>query len=512
MLTPPPCPSKPLGSARRKLNRSGKTALIAAHSLRALLLRYALIYLGLIVFSSALGGAGFYFWRQSSAESLRLNAMVSDMQLMRGALYRQLKEIFDAVFLDDAAASTQYREYANTIEAHFAELQRSAASAQERAAIDRLHGAYREVQRQGAQVLAAAPLAADPVKRQALDEKLEQGALREYERAFRAAESFLRTQQARLNARLRTLTWLALLLLALPLLSAFSMLLLSRRFMRTAFVAPVSDLMQATARIRQGNLDHRVAPAGAAELRQLAESVNRMAADLAHSRAALLQAERQAALGALVPVLAHNIRNPLASIRAAAQVMDEPGASAQLREGLRDIIRTTDRLERWTHALLSYLHPLEPRAERADLTAVADSALALLEAQLQRARVQVRRVDWERGAPALFDAQLVEQALHGLLTNAIEASPPGAVITLRPAAPPSQVMMTIIDQGAGMPFMPTGSELKPGPTTKLHGSGLGIPFALKVCEVHGGSLQFGAAPGGGTQVTLMLPRHTGTLD
>jgi nitrogen fixation/metabolism regulation signal transduction histidine kinase len=479
--------------------------LTASHSLRELLLRYALIYLGLIVFSSALGGAGFYFWRQSSDESLRLNAMVSDMQLMRGALYRQLKEIFDAVFLDDAAAPTQYREYANAIETHFGALRGSAASAEERAAIDHLHAAYQTVQRQGAQVLAAAPLAGDPLRRQALDEKLEQGALREYEGAFREAESFLHTQQARLNARLRTLTWLALLLLALPLLTAVAMLLLSRRFMRTTFIAPVSSLMQATARISQGNLEHRVAPAGATELRQLAESVNHMASDLAHSREALLQAERQAALGALVPVLAHNIRNPLASIRATAQVMDEPGLSAELREGLSDIVRTTDRLERWTHALLSYLHPLKPQRLRADLTAVADSALALLETQLQRARVRVQRVAWEKGAPAQFDAQLVEQALHGLLTNAIEASPPGGVITLQPSADQRQVMMTIIDQGAGMPFMPNSVELKPGPTTKLHGSGLGIPFAMKVCEVHGGGLQFGAAPGGGTQVTLILP-------
>lgn len=483
--------------------------MMVSHSLRQLLLRYAVIYVALIVFSSVLGGAGFYFWRQSSDESLRLNAMVSDMQLMRGALYRQLKEIFDAVFLDDAAAQKQYRDYAATIEGHFRALQAEAASAPERAAIARLHQAYAEVQRQGTQVLAAAPLGEDSLQRQVLDEKLEQGALREYERAFREAESFLRTQQARLTDQLRTLTWLALLLLALPLLTALLLLLLSRRFLRSAFIEPMSRLMQATARISEGNLDHRVAPTGATELRQLGESVNHMAADLAHSRAALLQAERQAALGALVPVVAHNIRNPLASIRATAQVMDEPGAGAEVREGLRDIIQTTDRLERWTHALLSYLHPLKPQLVTGLLTTAADNALTLLEGQLQRAGVQVRRIDWQHGVPTQFDPQLIEQALHGLLTNAIEASPAGATISLRPQHDAANVMITISDQGPGLPFAPASGALRPGPTTKLHGSGLGIPFAMKVCEVHGGSLHFGPAAQGGTQVTLKLSHLNG---
>ncbi len=461
-----------------------------------------------------LGGAGFYFWRQSSDESLRLNAMVSDMQLMRGALYRQLKEIFDAVFLDDSAAHTQYRGYAATIEGHFNALRTNAASAQEHAAIEQLHAAYDEVQRQGTQVLAAAPLTTDPARRQVLDEKLEQGALREYERAFRAAESFLRTQQTRLNDRLRTLTWLALLLLALPLLTAVLMLIFSRRFMHSAFIKPLSSLMQATTRLSSGSLDTHVPLEGAAELQQLAQSVNRMAGDLEQSRADLLKAERQAALGALVPVVAHNIRNPLASIRATAQVMDEPGASAELRQGLRDIMQTTDRLERWTHALLSYLHPLKPQLMRVELSAVADAALSLLEHELQRAGVRVQRIDWDNRAATLLDAQLVEQALHGLLVNAIEASPRGGVITLQTQRERQQVVLRIRDQGEGLALplsapapATSAASLLPGPTTKQHGSGLGIPFAMKVCEVHGGSLSFGMAQGGGTQVTLALPER-----
>jgi nitrogen fixation/metabolism regulation signal transduction histidine kinase len=475
------------------------------YSLRQLLTRYAILYLALIAFSSVLGGAGFYFWRLSSDESLRLNAMMSDMQSMRGAMYRQLKEIFDAVFLADPAAQTQYREYTARIDAYFAQLRSRVASAPEREAIEQLKRAYTEVQRQSETVLAAAPIGGDEARRNTLDEQLEQGPLREYERAFSAAETFLRAEQDRLTRELKLLTWLALLLLALPLLTAAFMLMLSRRFMRDAFVEPVSSLMSATTRLSEGKLETRVPPQGAAELQQLAQSVNRMAGDLEQSRADLSKAERQAALGALVPVLAHNIRNPLASIRATAQVIDEPGASAELRQGLRDIISTTDRLERWTHALLSYLHPLKPQLAPAQLTAVADAALALCEHELQRTGVRVQREDWNIDTTTLLDAQLVEQALHGLLTNAIEASPSGATITLQARRESAQVMMSIADQGSGLSFTPERGELAPGPTTKQHGSGLGIPFAMKVCEVHGGSLRFEAGQGGGTRVVLALP-------
>ncbi len=73
-----------------------------------------------------------------------------------------------------------------------------------------------------------------------------------------------------------------------------------------------------------------------------------MAGDLAQSRQSLLRAEKQATLGSLVPVLAHNIRNPIAAIRATAQVINDPAFSEETKEDIAGIIATTDRLERWT--------------------------------------------------------------------------------------------------------------------------------------------------------------------
>jgi signal transduction histidine kinase len=257
--------------------------------------------------------------------------------------------------------------------------------------------------------------------------------------------------------------------------------------------------------ISRGELEHRVPEVGAAELRQLAASVNRMAADLAESRESLVRAERQSTLAALVPVVAHNIRNPLASIRATAQVISDPGLPGDVRDGLDGIIAASDRLERWTHGLLSYLHPLEPQRSRCTAGELVDNIGVMLQPRLDEKRLMLDTGDWDRTLALAVDVQLLEQALHGLMLNAAEASPDGASIRLSAMREGQDAVLTVEDQGGGMPFAPDPRGLTPGPSTKRLGTGLGIPFAAKVVEVHGGTLRFEASPSGGTRVRIRVP-------
>lgn len=217
----------------------------------------------------------------------------------------------------------------------------------------------------------------------------------------------------------------------------------------------------------------------------------------------LVQAEKNATLSALVPVVAHNIRNPLSSIRATAQVLDDPELSGEVREGLRGIINTADRLEEWTRSLLSYLHPLEPQLTRCTLTQIADSALKLLQTKLDAKDITVVREHWEHAPEQALDVDLFEQALFGLIGNAIDASPRGGKLKLGLATGAEHAKLTLGDQGSGIPFLPEQGSLTPGPTTKPFGTGLGIPFAMKVCEVHGGAIAFERNQG--TEVTITLP-------
>ncbi len=106
----------------------------------------------------------------------------------------------------------------------------------------------------------------------------------------------------------------------------------------------------------------------------------------------------------------------------------------------------------------------------------------------------------------MLDTELVEQALQGLIVNAIEASHEGGRITLRVTCENKNVEIHILDEGAGMPFEPSATNLAPGPTTKRFGTGLGIPFALRVMEEHGGAIRFEARKPKGTAVIVSLPK------
>jgi signal transduction histidine kinase len=507
-----PWPAQGLGRVRRPIIRIPDAPHPVKPARRALPLRNlatlsAAGSLLLVAITVAIGGAGLFVWQQSSREALRINAVVEETQAMRGALYRQMKEVFDAVFLDDRDAVEQYRAHEREIAGHLFRLRDLAQNPDEQTAITGLERTYGDIRAHTEALLAEWPRYSLAEKRRALETELEQGSLRSYERAVAGLEALLDQQRRALQSRLQLLAWLSPLLLALPLAGAVGLLLWSPFVLQRTIIAPLVSVQRATEMISRGDLAHRVPEAGAAELQQLAHSVNRMAGDLAASRASLLRAEKEATLAALVPVVAHNIRNPLASIRATAQVANDPSLPADAREALEGIISTSDRLERWTHALLSYLIPLEPQRVLCKAAELVDNIAAMLHPRLAHKHLRLDLSGVDRDAQLNVDPQLVEQALHGLVLNAVEASPEGAVVRLVVVQGADATLLSVEDAGGGMPFAPQPRGLAPGPSTKRFGTGLGIPFAVKVFDLHGASVRFGASAGGaGTRVEIALPR------
>jgi signal transduction histidine kinase len=291
----------------------------------------------------------------------------------------------------------------------------------------------------------------------------------------------------------------------LPVAGAVILLLWSRQWLKRAIVEPLVSVQRATEEISKGDLAHRVPVVGADELRQLGISVNQMATDLATSRESLVRAEKEAMLAALVPVVAHNIRNPLASIRATAQVMDDGSLPDEVRDGLKGIIGSTDRLEHWTHALLSYLNPLEPQRTLCRAATLVENMERMLRPRLTQKKITIELSQFDRDVELRIDAQLIEQALLGLVQNAVDASPEGSSVHLSLARAGDSIAIAVVDHGSGMPFSPAPRDLKPGPSTKRFGTGLGIPFAMKVFDRHGGSVRFSRAESGGTCVSISLP-------
>jgi len=217
-----------------------------------------------------------------------------------------------------------------------------------------------------------------------------------------------------------------------------------------------------------------------------------------------VESERQAALGALIPVVAHNIRNPLASIRATAQMLDEMESREDLKESRQAILETIDRRGRWVNTLVSYLHPLEPSKRIVHAGNLLETAEDMLDAKLEEKNLQLIKRGWENDTELEMDPDLMEQALYCLLSNAIDASPVSGEIELSMIKAGYSFYFCIKDQGSGLMFEPRQGNLEPGPSTKKFGTGLGIPVAFKICQSHGWELDFSSNENG-TVVKISCP-------
>ncbi|MGH8597806.1 MAG: HAMP domain-containing protein, partial [Gammaproteobacteria bacterium] len=462
----------------------------ASQSLRRLLLGHELAFLVLVAVAGGMGGAWAYFWQQTSTETLRLHAIRDLAQDIRTLLFRQIQEAAIAKLRDEAAAQTVYTRYYRDIQDRFNALRQRSGSRGEDYAIQHLQEAYGHLQADLQDVFADSFLLNRMVRSKFLDPRYEQQMLQGFESAYRSFTGLIEQALAIENARVNQWTRYAPYIVLLPLLIACGMLWVSRSSLARGFVQPIGAIMRGTQQISAGDIDLRLSPDGVTEIADLARGINHMAQELAVKRDLLVAAERQAALGALVPVVAHNIRNPLASIRANAQLLEHAETPAETVETGRAIIEAVDRLGRWVSALVSYLHPLQPRLQRTPAIALWEAILELIKPRLQQKNIRVAREPWQEVSLVDVDCDLMEQALYGLAANALEASAPGDELVIGVARVGHTVRFSLTDRGGGIPFIPNPSDLTPGPSTKRFGTGLGIPIAFKVCKAHGWVLEF----------------------
>ncbi len=475
-------------------------------SLRELLLTHELIFIALILLAVISGAYGIHIWDKAAKESQRINILVQEIYQVRGDLYRQMKELFDAFFLQDQEALAEYDAYTVTTLQHFKVLKQVAKGDEELKVVREIEDNYLKFVNEAPALFYQYQANPNSDAQKSLYKDIETGIFSHYEIVSKHAETLLSLKRNELKQRLQEAKSSSILILSMPVLLAILLLFLSRYFLKRSIIEPINAIMHATQEISAGHLTHKVPETGAKELATLSQEINKMADDLSTSRDALVQTEKQAALGLLVPMLAHNIRNPLASIRATAQVAEHPAHDKDTRESLLGIISTVDRLERWTGALLAYLHPIKPQLNAVDFRAIVTGATTTLAQKIAEKDMHLH-IDLAPSVHVILtDEHLLEQVLYNLLLNAIEASPKGAAIEI--SAQITEYLLTIFirDHGAGMPFTPDPHALSPGPTTKRFGTGLGIPFAFKVCDVLGGSIEFLANPPQGTTIKLSLPQ------
>ncbi|MCA1613932.1 MAG: ATP-binding protein, partial [Acidobacteria bacterium] len=142
---------------------------------------------------------------------------------------------------------------------------------------------------------------------------------------------------------------------------------------------------------------------------------------------------------------------------------------------------------------------------RADLNLVVSDVLQLLRPQMTANRIEPRLELDERGSPALIDEASVRSALMNLVLNAVQAMPHGGALNVKTEAGAGSRRVEIADTGGGMTEEQLESVFEPFYTTKSQGLGLGMAYARKVIEQHGGAISVESSPGAGTTIRVDLP-------
>ena len=211
-----------------------------------------------------------------------------------------------------------------------------------------------------------------------------------------------------------------------------------------------------------------------------------------------------ARLGEMAAVVAHEVKNPIAGIRGALQVISSRmPPETRDRAVMGDIITRLDGLNGVVQDLLVFARPRELRTEPVDLAALIGHTIDLIRRDPIFAAIDVR-IDGSTGLVQAYPAQL-QLVLQNVLMNAAQAmNGQGAVsITFSASAKYSQTSMA--DAGPGMPPDVLEHAFEPFFTTKSRGTGLGLPLAKRIVEAHGGEITIHTPPTGGTTVTLVLP-------
>jgi two-component system, NtrC family, sensor histidine kinase HydH len=241
------------------------------------------------------------------------------------------------------------------------------------------------------------------------------------------------------------------------------------------------------------------------------ERVREVVDQLQRQERETLRAEQLAAVGRLAAGIAHEVRNPLTSIKllvgAALNGRCGPGLSATDLQVIHDEV---GRLERKVQALLDFARPVEIGHRPEDVAAIVHRVIGLVQERIRQQSVELSLELPDPSPAADLDADQFQSVLVNLIFNALDAMPGGGRLDVRLGPdPPGHLQLTVTDTGPGIDPAVADRLFTPFVSTKPTGTGLGLCLSRRIVEAHGGALTAGPGDGGGARFTITLPLASG---
>lgn len=244
------------------------------------------------------------------------------------------------------------------------------------------------------------------------------------------------------------------------------------------------------------------------EIDQVAYAFNAMAQRLREMIQRTIQVEKMAVLGEFATGVAHEVRNPLATIKLTVQALERREADVRRRGLLQDVEGEIDRLNRVVGDLLDYGRPVSAEPEHFEVRRAFRQAVAMTSSRARELNVTVTASGDSR-LVLYANPDQVTQCLVNLLSNAIEACAEvvegGHAVRLRAHREGARIRIDVTDNGAGVASDVLPRVTEPFFTTRAEGTGLGLSITRQLVLLNGGDMSIESEPGQGTTVTLLLP-------
>jgi signal transduction histidine kinase len=311
-------------------------------------------------------------------------------------------------------------------------------------------------------------------------------------------------------------------------------------FFARSIERPIKELTLGTEAVARGELGYHISLNSSDEIGKLATAFNKMTRDLRDSQERLILSEKLASLGTMAAGMAHEIKNPLVSLRTFTQLLQQKWDDKEFREKFSAIIpHEIERINRIAESLLKFGRPMKPELTKVDVNSLLEEVLLLFESEGKKNNVRVTKKLAQLPEIAGDSGQL-SQAFVNIIKNAIESmqdkggdlivkTDVGEVIKLGKinarqgvkkgeemvwgeeeelGKPIPVIFIEVTDSGEGISEENMKSLFDPFFTTKMTGTGMGLPITLRIIEEHQGSIKVRSKPGGGTTFIITLPQKS----